>query len=124
MKRLLILSLLFSVALGVGSVWAQCCSMAAAEEKAPQMMPKMQEDLKEMQQILGHEKITPEQRKKMQGMVTEMQGMMTQMHEKMTTMPKEKMEMCPMMQKMKDQAATVKSLEERVDKLEKAVKSK
>jgi hypothetical protein len=40
---------------------------------------------------------------------------------KMTAMPKEKMEMCPMMQKMKDQTATVKSLEERVDKLEKAV---
>jgi hypothetical protein len=39
----------------------------------------------------------------------------------MTAMPKEKMEMCPMMQKMKDQTATVKSLEERVDKLEKAV---
>ena len=52
----------------------------------------------------------------MQEMMVKMQGMMTQMQSEMPmSMPKEKMAMCPMMQKMDDQAKRIKALEERLD---------
>jgi predicted RecB family endonuclease len=133
MKRILVFALAsvlisgFSPASSQTAAPAKAAPPAAAEKATPpghEMMTKMQENLKDMQQMLGQKQLTPEQQKKMQEMVTKMQGMMAQMHEKMMAKPGEEMEMCPMMKKMKvKEEATnkrIKDLEERVDKLEKA----
>jgi hypothetical protein len=130
MKRILVLVLAGVLVAGFSPAWSQTSQTAppAAAENAPparpEMMTTMQEDLKQLQQMLGQKQITPEQQKKMQETVNQMQGMMTQMHAKMMTKPGEEMEMCPMMKKMAAKEDTqnkkIKDLEERVDKLEKA----
>jgi DNA repair ATPase RecN len=123
-KKIFILALVIILASVGAPVWAQSPKMSAGEKAQPmaqEMLPKMQEMMQDMQKMLGQEKITPEQQKKMQEMMGKMQGMMPQMSEKMAAMPKEKMAMCPMMNKMEDQAKSIKALEERLDKLEKTV---
>jgi hypothetical protein len=123
MSGMMVLIMAFILALGAVPGWSQIkdeakekANLPVAEEKALQMshemVPKRQEMLKEMYQMLGQEEITPDQKKKMQEMIGTIQFMMKRMQSRMP--------MCPMLQKVEDQRKKIRALEDRLDKLERA----